>query len=125
LTSTQALRENRHARGPRVLWRDPNYRWDAPHAKLGVVDRTIQSWMERVQRRAGVEVTGNVHILRHTYCSRLAMAGAATPYIKQQAGHASIAATKLYIHLAPGFQGSVDRLLGGRDLGSILESSVA
>lgn len=49
----QALRENRHARGPRVLWRDPNYRWDAAHAKAGVWDRTIQSWMERIRRRAG------------------------------------------------------------------------
>lgn len=119
----QALRENRHARGPRVLWRDPNYRWDAPHAKAGVWDRTIQSWMERVQRRAGVEVTGNVHILRHTYCSRLAMAGAPTLYIKQQAGHASIATTELYMHLAPSFQGSVERFLGHPRLGSILESS--
>lgn len=119
----QALRENRHARGARVLWRDPDYRWDAPHAKAGVWDRTIQSWMERVQRRAGVEVTGNVHILRHTYCSRLAMAGAPTLYIKQQAGHASIATTELYMHLAPSFQGSVERFLGNPRLGSILESS--
>lgn len=121
----QALRENRHARGPRVLWRDPKYRWDAPHAKAGVWDRTIQSWMERVQRRAGVEVTGNVHILRHTYCSRLAMAGAPTLYIKQQAGHASIATTELYMHLAPSFQGSVERFLGNPRLGSILESSAS
>lgn len=117
----QAFREHRHARGPRVLWRDPSYRWDAPHAKAGVWDRTIQSWMERVQRRAGVEVTGNVHILRHTYCSRLAMAGAPTLYIKQQAGHARIATTEIYMHLAPSFQGSVERFLGGQgELGRIL-----
>jgi len=121
----KALRDHRHARGPRVLWRDPSNRWDAPHLKDGVWDRTIQSWMERVQRRAGVEVTGNVHILRHTYCSRLAMAGAPTLYIKQQAGHASIATTELYMHLAPSFQGSVDRFLGGQNIGSILESRVS
>lgn len=99
----KALRDHRHARGPRVLWRDPTNRWDAPHLKDGVWDRTIQSWMEWVQRRAGVEVTGNVHILRQTYCSRLAMAGAPTLYIKQQAGHASIATTEFYKHLAPSF----------------------
>ncbi|WP_243338517.1 tyrosine-type recombinase/integrase [Anaeromyxobacter soli] len=117
----QALRENRHARGSRVLWRDPHYRWDAPHAKGGVWDRTIQSWMERVQRRAGLEVTGNVHILRHTFCSRLAMGGAPTLYIMQQAGHADIKTTQLYMHLAPSFQGSIDRFLGGEQaLGRIL-----
>jgi site-specific recombinase XerD len=80
--------------------------------------------LERVQRGAGVEVTGNVHVLRHTYCSRLAMAGAPTLYIKQQAGHASIATTELYMHLAPSFRGSVERFLGPSALGSILESRV-
>lgn len=43
-----ALREHRHLRGGRVLWRDPEYRWDRPHALQGVWDRTLQSWMERV-----------------------------------------------------------------------------
>lgn len=81
--------------------------------------------MERVQRRAGLEVTGNVHVLRHTYCSRLAIGGAPTLYIMQQAGHADIKTTQLYMHLAPNFQGSVDRFLGGQKLGSILESRVS
>jgi integrase len=103
-----------------VLWRDHTYRRDAPRAAAGVWDRTVQSWMERVQRRAGVEVTGNLHILPHTYCSRLAMNWAPTLYIKQQAGHASITTTERYMHLAPSFQGSVERYLGGPGFGRIL-----
>jgi len=85
-----------------VLWRDPEYRWDRPHAKDGIWDRTLQSWMERVQRRAGVEVTGNIHILRHSFCTRMAMAGVPTRVIKEMAGHASITTTERYMHLAPG-----------------------
>jgi integrase len=65
-----ALREHRLLRSKRVLWRDAEYKWDKPHLEAGVTDRTLQNWMERVQRRAGVEVTGNLHILRHTFCSR-------------------------------------------------------
>lgn len=61
-----ALREHRPPRGKRVVWRDPEYRWDRHHAKEGIWDRTLQRWMERVQRQAGVEVTGNMHVLRHT-----------------------------------------------------------
>jgi integrase len=101
---SRALREARHLRGDCVLWRDPENRWDLPHAARGVWDRTLQSWiwMERVQRRAGVEVTGNIHILRHTFCTRLAMAGAPTRVIKEMAGHASITTTERYMHLAPG-----------------------
>jgi integrase len=58
--------------------------------------------MEREQRRAGVEVTGNIHILRHTFCTRMAMAGVPTRVIRDMAGHASITTTERYMHLAPG-----------------------
>ena len=105
-----ALREHRHLRSKRVLWRDAEYMWDKPHLEAGVTDRTLQNWMERVQRRAGVEVTGNLHILRHTFCSRLAMAGVPTKTIKELAGHASITTTERYMHLAPGSTSDAIRL---------------
>jgi len=118
---TQALREHRHARSKRVLWRDPDYRWDAPHAKDGVWDRTLQSWMERVQRRAGLEVTGNLHILRHTFCTRLAMAGGPSRIIQALAGHASILTTERYMHLAPGSTSeAIRRLEASAGFGGIL-----
>ncbi len=98
-----ALREAKHLRGKRVLWRDPDYRWDKPHVAAGVWDRTLQSWMERVQRRAGVEVNGNLHILRHTFCSRLAMLGVPAKAIQAAAGHQRLSTTERYMHLAPGF----------------------
>jgi integrase len=81
-----ALQEMKRLRGKRVLWRDPEYRWDKPYLESGVTDRTLQSWMERVQRRAGVEVTGNLHILRHTFCSRLAMLGVPAKAIQGRRG---------------------------------------
>jgi integrase len=48
----------------------------------------LRAWVERAQRRAGLEVTGNLHILRHTLCPHLAMKGAPAKAIQELAGHA-------------------------------------
>jgi integrase len=55
--------------------------------------------MMRVERRAGLEVTGRVHILRHTFCARLAMLGAPAKAIQELAGHADLSTTMGYMHL--------------------------
>lgn len=60
----------------------------------------IRTLMERAQRSAGLEVNGNLHQLRHTFCSHLAMRGASTIAIKNLAGHVSISTTERYMHLA-------------------------
>jgi integrase len=63
-----ALKEHRHLKGPRVFYSDDG----------SVADRdALASWIRRAERRAGLRVTGRLHILRHTFCSRLAMRGAA------------------------------------------------
>ena len=48
-----------------------------------------------------MRVTG-WHVLRHTFCSHLAMRGAAAKAVQDLAGHQSIAVTNRYMHLAPG-----------------------
>jgi len=61
-----------------------------------------------------VRGTGSAwHLLRHTYCSRLAAAAVALVKIKEWAGHASIATTMRYAHLAPGYDGDVEAVTGG------------
>lgn len=35
--------------------------------------KVLRGWIESAQRLAGLKVTGGFHILRHTFCSRLAM----------------------------------------------------
>jgi integrase len=42
------------------------------------------------------------HTLRHTFCSHLAMQGAAARVIQQLAVHASLVTTQRYMHLSPG-----------------------
>ena len=80
----QALLVNRHLRGERVLWR---YDVAADGRKLRVTQVLLAKWMSRAQRLAGLKVKGGIHILRHTFCSRLAMAGATPVSISQMAGH--------------------------------------
>ena len=43
----------------------------------------------------------DVHRLRHTFCSHLAMRGAPATAIQELAGHADLITTQRYMHLSP------------------------
>src|SRR3954470_17724360 len=60
-----ALKRARHLRGPRVL---------CDETGKPLTRKMIQGLMRRSARRANVKA--GVHILRHTFCSHLAMRGA-------------------------------------------------
>ncbi len=102
-----ALTRNRHMRGDRVLWRDDGF------PKVSQV--LLAKWMCRAQRLAGLKVTGGIHILRHTFCSRLAMAGASTKAIQELAGHEQISTTQRYMHLSPAAKSEAISLLDRRE----------
>ena len=97
---TEALREARHLRGPRVLC---DAAGPAAHAegRPGAV--------RRAARRANVKP--GVHILRHTFCSHLAMRGAPARAIQELAGHQDLATTQRYMHLSPAALDAAIRLL--------------
>jgi len=87
-----ALRSIRHLRGQLVFCWEDGTRW---------TNTTMRAGIKRQEKRAGLRVTG-WHALRHTFCSHLAMRGAAAKAIQDLAGHQSIAVTNRYMHLAPG-----------------------
>jgi site-specific recombinase XerD len=78
-----------------VLWRDDGV--DAKGKELKVTQVLLAKWMCRAQRKAGLKVTGGIHILRHTFCSRLAMGGATPVAISSMAGHQSLSTTQRYL----------------------------
>ena len=65
------------------------------------------------QRAAGLQQSG-VHILRHTFCSHLAMKGAPARAIQDVAGHADLTTTQRYMHLSPAATEDAIRLLDDR-----------
>lgn len=65
------------------------------------------------QRVAGSSLAG-VHVLRHTFCSHLAMRGAPARAIQELAGHADLGTTQRYMHLSPAATEDAIRLLDGR-----------
>ena len=67
--------------------------------------------LRRVARRAGVKP--GVHILRHTFCSHLAMRGAPAKAIQELAGHQNLMTTQRYMHLSPAALDAAIRLLDG------------
>ncbi|MCB9703087.1 MAG: site-specific integrase [Myxococcales bacterium] len=88
-----ALAEHRreHGRDVLVLVRDSG----EPASK-----RVLDGWLLVAQRTAALPKKGP-HILRHTFCSRLAARGAAPKAIQELAGHVHSSTTDRYLHLAP------------------------
>lgn len=112
-----ALQANRHLHGDRVLWRTD---LDANGKQLKVTQVLLAKWMCRAQRKAGLKVTGGIHVLRHTFCSRLAMAGATPVAISTMAGHQSLSTTQRYLHLSPA---AMDQAIALLDAGADLKAS--
>jgi integrase len=61
---------------------------------------TIEAALRFGCKRAGLRVIGS-HVLRHTFCSHLAMRGAAPKAIQELVGHSTLSMTLRYMHLAP------------------------
>jgi integrase len=64
----------------------------------------------RILKKAGI-TNGNLHTLRHTFVSRLVMAGADLTTVKELSGHASIITTMRYAHLSPDHKAKTVELL--------------
>ena len=98
-----ALREHRHLRGPLVVCQ----RDGKP-----LTQKITQDHVRWAARRAGLAYRG-IHVLRHTFCSHLAMRGAPARAIQELAGHQDLSTTQRYMHLSPAALESAIRLLDG------------
>jgi integrase len=96
-----ALRDHRHLRGPHVLYGDDG---------VPLTEGRVQGFVKRAARRAGL-LNNGPHMLRHTFCSHLAMRGAAARAIQELAGHADLKTTQRYMHLSPAAVDNAIRLL--------------
>jgi integrase len=110
----EALKALRHLRGKRVLVQ-PN---GEPLTMKIVQDRVASA-----ARRAGVR--SGVHILRHTFCSHLAMRGAPARAIQELAGHEDLRTTQRYMHLSPAAIDSAIRLLDASRTGAPFGNTLA
>jgi len=97
----EALRGDRHLRGERVLYRPDD----------GVMtESALREAVARAARRANLRGTGP-HMLRHTFCSHLAMRGAVPGAIQRLAGHRDLGTTQRDMHLSPAAVDHAIRLL--------------
>jgi integrase len=95
-----ALAEHRHLRSRRVLCQENG----APFTR-----QIVQNRMRLASKRSNVKM--GVHILRHTFCSHLAMRGAPARSIQELVGHADLTMTQRYMHLSPAALDAAIRLL--------------
>jgi integrase len=96
-----ALSEHRHLRSARVLCQDDTE---------PLTRQIVQTRAKRAARKAALLHQG-VHILRHTFCSHLAMRGAPARAIQELAGHMDLSMTQRYMHLSPAALDAAIRLL--------------
>ena len=113
-----ALRDHRHLRSSRVLCQDDGQ---------ALTRQMVQYRALRTSRRAKLAEHG-VHILRHSFCSHLAMRGAPIKAIQELAGHRELGMTQRYMHLSPAALDSAIRLLDQsaavKSFGDILETGI-
>ena len=110
------LRDHRHLRGPLVLYQDDG----SP-----LTEGLVQGFVRRAAQKAGLFNNGP-HMLRHTFCSHLAMRGAPARAIQELAGHQDLTTTQRYMHLSPAALDNAIRLLESpgmpRSFGDIVET---
>ena len=96
-----ALRAHRHLRSERVLCQ-----------KNGqpLTQTMVQDLVRHAAGLAHLPKAG-VHMLRHTFCSHLAMRGAPARAIQELAGHMDLKTTQRYMHLSPSATADAIRLL--------------
>lgn len=90
-SAVAALKSQRHLRGPLV--------WCGVEGKP-LAPRTMARQLDNARRRAKLRPIG-WHVLRHTFASHLAMRSVPILTIQKLCGHATIAMTLRYAHLAP------------------------
>jgi integrase len=95
-----ALKQARSLKGRRVV---------CDKKGTPLTQKEVQVIMRRVGRMANVKP--GVHVLRHTFCSHLAMRGAPAKAIQELAGHQDLATTQQYMHLSPAALDAAIRLL--------------
>ena len=96
-----ALQQHQHLRSARVLCGADGRPMTEHHLK---------DLLARIGRRGNVRANGP-HILRHTFCSHLAMRGAPARAIQELAGHRNLTTTQRYMHLSPHAVSDAIRLL--------------
>ena len=72
----------------------------------------LQVLVRNAAKRANLTKLG-IHVLRHTFCSHLAMRGATAKAIQELAGHKDLTTTQMYMHLSPAALEDAIRLLDG------------
>jgi len=107
LSAFVALRSRSEGDGPVMVLADSGHGYKAGHAL-----KTPKEWFNAACEKAGV-ADFTWHCLRHTFASRLVMAGVSLRKVQELMGHKTIAMTCRYAHLAPEYlQDAVSKLDG-------------
>jgi site-specific recombinase XerD len=111
-----ALARFRHLRGARVLYQDDG---------KPLTQKVVRNMVMRASRLANLPNVG-VHVLRHSFCSHLAMRGVPARAIQELAGHQDLSTSQRYMHLSPAaIEDAIRRLeapISSKKSGGILEA---
>jgi site-specific recombinase XerD len=110
LSALLALRKRGNGKGPVMVLAESGHGYEKGHALS-----TPKEWFVAAVAKAGI-ADFTWHCLRHTFASRLVMAGVDLRKVQELMGHKTIAMTCRYSHLAPQhLQDAVSKLDGWAD----------
>jgi integrase len=98
-----ALNHIQHLKGDFVFCQETGLHWS---------ESVFEAVLEGIVKRARLRPIG-FKVLRHTFCSHLAMKGASCKAIQELAGHQSLKTTQRYMHLSPAHLREAIGLLDG------------
>jgi integrase len=87
----KALQARKHLKGDWIFCGE-----DKSHLS----ETTFDNGLRKIVKRAQIRPIG-FRVLRHTFCSHLAMRGATAKAIQELAGHQDLSTTQRYMHLSP------------------------
>jgi site-specific recombinase XerD len=76
-----------------------------------VTPKILRIWIRRAEKRAKLDETGRLHVLRHSHLTHLANAGASLLQIAEQGRHSDLRVTQRYLHRGAGAARSAVELL--------------
>lgn len=78
--------------------KNPTYVFTSPEGNMVHPDRIYHALKQCL---AELHLEGDVHKMRHTFASKLAMSGIPLPQVGDLLGHTDLKTTQIYVHVAP------------------------